>query len=604
MSFDDFIKDKTSKRSCNSEFKTKKTKKTKGINPDVTINIGQKMFVDGDFKTIWGKKLPVSVPRNATYALVLQKAIEKWKAFDRKFNGACNYTLLYEDGSYARFLPGSCKDFFDLEKYRTELGKDFKRITLFLCTHSDFELSEHYEQNLNQDNPDEDKVANVCKAEEDGVGFVNTDISTEEMQQIESDEKLAKTIQDQLYDDKSTEINLKCAEDLYDILVSKVDGDKQFFLVTRRKAPLARHLLLWQREARKNAPTSALKVHYVGEDGIDSGAMGKEFLENIVQEMKRVIFPKGSPLHSTFHVQNGDFRSCGEIAVTSIAQGGPTPCLLEPCAYDALWKDIDLVNICDKDLTNEEHTILGNVREDCTKHLDLILEHGYSGQISNDHIEEIINSLKVSFVNRRSLYMKEFKIGLNTYGLGDLISSYPDVCRPLFLQEFQAERVPDGNYLFSLLKPLYSPVSTSRRVVEESVMDHMQDLLMSLEDHKVIGRPAAVAWRGKEEVEAFSSSGDTDTTEETMEVADLSVAGVMGWLTGQKHKHSFGQKPTITIHFDHECLQRNPSHTVCYPLVGACGRDLTLPVSHMMSEKEFEDNFVTAFCMGQAFAKP
>lgn len=289
MSFDDFIKDKTSKRSCNSEFKTKKNKKTKGINPDVTINIGQKLFVDGDFKTIWGKKLPVSVPRNATYALVLQKAIEKWKAFDRKFNGACNYTLLYEDGSYARFLPGSCKDFFDLEKYRTELGKDFKRITLFLCTHSDFELSEHYEQNLNQDNPDEDKVANVCKAEEDGVGFVNTDISTEEMQQIESDEKLAKTIQDQLYDDKSTEINLKCAEDLYDILVSKVDGDKQFFLVTRRKAPLARHLLLWQREARKNAPTSALKVHYVGEDGIDSGAMGKEFLENIVQEMKSHI---------------------------------------------------------------------------------------------------------------------------------------------------------------------------------------------------------------------------------------------------------------------------------------------------------------------------
>lgn len=602
MSLDDFIKDKTSKRNCSSEFQTKKNKKTKSGNQDVTINIGQTKFVDGDLKIIWGKRLPISLSRNATYAQILEKGVEKWKVFDRKFNGEDSYALLYEDGSYARFMPGSFKDFFNLEKYKAELGKDFKRITLYLCANSDLELSE---QNPSQDNCDEDKTEVAQEAGEGSGNFVenvHTDIAIAEMQQIE-DEMLAQMIQDEWHNDNASEVNLKCTEDLYKIAASKVNVDKQNFLVMRRKAPFTRQLFLWQRAAKKNLATSELRVHYSAEDGIDSGAIRKEFLENIVQDIKRVMFPQGSPIHSTFHVQNGNFRTCGEIVATSIAQGGPTPCFLEPCAFDAMWKEIDLINVQDEDLTKEEHTILDNVRADCTKHIDFIIENGYSGQVTNGHIKEIINSLKVSFVNRRSLYMKEFKIGLNAYGLGDLISSHPEICKELFLQEFQAETVPDGNYLFSLLKPSYSPESTSKRVIEESILDHMQDLLMSFEDDKVTGRSAAVAWRdGKETREASSTS--TGIIEETMEVADLSVAGVMGWLTGQKHKHTSGEKPTINVHFDHECLQRNPSHTVCYPLVGACGRDLTLPVAHMKSKEEFEDIFVTAFCMGQAFAKP
>ncbi len=126
-----------------------------------------------------------------------------------------------------------------------------------------------------------------------------------------------------------------------------------------------------------------------------------------MQEIKTVIFPSGSPIHSTYHVQNGNFCTCGEMVAASISQGGPAPCFLEPCAFDAIWKEVDLLNIQDKDkdLTAEEHTILGNAREDCTKHLDFIVENGYSGQVTNDHVEEIISSIKVSFVSRRYLYI-------------------------------------------------------------------------------------------------------------------------------------------------------------------------------------------------------
>ena len=94
-------------------------------------------------------------------------------------------------------------------------------------------------------------------------------------------------------------------------------------------------------------------MHYIGEDGVDSGALRKEFLGNTLEEIKRVMFPNDTAIHSTFHVQNGNFRTCGEIVATSIAQDGPMPCFLEPCAYNALWKQIDVLNISDEDLTSE-----------------------------------------------------------------------------------------------------------------------------------------------------------------------------------------------------------------------------------------------------------
>ena len=538
MSFDDFVKDKTAKRNSTGRFEATKKKKAKSKNPDVTINIGQKKFVDGDFKTIWGKRLPISVPRNATYALILERAVEKWTAFDRKLNSEDSYALVYDDGSHAQFLPRSSKYFFDLEKYKTELGKDFKRITMYLCTSCDLEMCENSSKDGDHESNYETDWRAFDQTLETETGM-SSDISVEVMQD-EEEKQIAQIIQDQMCDNEWSDVNVKCTDDIYKIVQSKVDVDQQFKITTRRNAPLSRRLLLWQRETKKSSPTSQVNVHFIAEDGVDSGALRKEFLENTMQEIKAVTFPNGSPIHSTYHVQNGNFRTCGEIVAASIAQGGPAPCFFESCAFDAIWKEVDLLNIRDEDLTAEEHVIIDNVRQDCTKHQDFIFENGYSGQVTNDHVQEIISSIKVSFVSRRSLYMNEFKVGLNTYGLGDLISSHPDICKKLFLQDYYAESVPDGNYLTSLLTPRYSPEGTSKRLVEESLMDHMQDLLISFEDKKITGISAAVAWRDDDdEVVETCATGNTD--EEVLETADLSVAGVMGWLTGQKHSQAYGE---------------------------------------------------------------
>ncbi|KAK3741588.1 hypothetical protein QZH41_012530, partial [Actinostola sp. cb2023] len=149
-----------------------------------------------------------------------------------------------------------------------------------------------------------------------------------------------------------------------------------------------------------------------------------EFFEHSIQEMGKIMFPNGSPIHSSHHVQNGNFRTCGEIIAASIAQGGPPPCFLEPCSYQSAYQEIDMMSISSENLT----TI-----SDCKKYTELILENNYTGVIDEKHIEEIVGSLKVSFVTCRSIYMKEFMIGLNCYGLDNMIRKHPDECKSLFV---------------------------------------------------------------------------------------------------------------------------------------------------------------------------
>lgn len=72
----------------------------------MVINIGLKELCDVGLKTIRGKRLPLRVPQSATYDVILQKAVQKWSAYDKKFDASKQYVLLYDDETYARFMPG------------------------------------------------------------------------------------------------------------------------------------------------------------------------------------------------------------------------------------------------------------------------------------------------------------------------------------------------------------------------------------------------------------------------------------------------------------------------------------------------------------------
>ena len=76
------------------------------------------------------------------------------------------------------------------------------------------------------------------------------------------------------------------------------------------------------------------------------------------------------------------------------------------------------------------------------------------------------------------------------------------------------------------MKPCYSEMRSSRRAVEELLVDNFQDLLINLEDESDTGYTEALAWDGTDNIGNF----EDDTAErEVLQSADrVTHAGVLG----------------------------------------------------------------------------
>ena len=385
-------------------------------------------------------------------------------------------------------------------------------------------------------------------------------------------------------------------------LARQVDESSTIFIVTRRGAPLDRTLSIWSREVKKNTGNAkkVVRVHFSGEQGIDSGAMAKEFFTITLPNIGSVIFPNGQPVDSTFHVHNGNFKACGEIVAASLAQGGPAPCFMEESVYGLMADpNVPLQQLeIEKHLTISDKKLLNAIKEDIVAHTNTIIEHGYTGTVDASHIEEILSSVAISLVSKRLVYLKEFLNGLDSYGLKDIIQTYAEACKPLFVKYAGNNDAVDANYLFSSLHPEHAETGSSRRKVEESTMDLLQDFLFCLEDHPNVNCFGYA--------EAMASCEDTGEEvpagcKEDSRLPDLTPAGVLGWLTGQKHKPISGEQISITVKFDHDCLIRNPKHLICFPVVRACAKEITFPIAHMQTREAFNEVLMLALSKGQSF---
>ena len=641
-----------------SRVKGAKKKETKTAKEqDVLIYIGllewkEKMCT---LKPLRGKKLALRVSNTAKYSLLREKAEEKWRSFHSNlYDDELSYELLYEDGQKALFLPGS-SELFSLQRYQEEVGKDFNKITLFLCSSDDYlrafdktectgsddseevvtkkvKFSLHSPPPTESSTSENDQGSSKFDSEMDGKHDNNLKGDRAVMLQIEQDEQLAKELQNQVNEENlldysssadhpSSQNDLSSVEspsslknDLSSVEIpsspsdtgsvvkavqDRVDSSKQLFLVVRRGALFFRQLTLWQREVNRSSAEYVLRVCYHGEEGIDSGAMGKEFLTQMIQGIGSTMFPEGGPINSTYQIQNGNFRACGQIAAVSLAQGGPPPCFLEECVYNLLVNpDVDVKNLSpETHLTAADQSVINQIREDVTPHQEMIIEHGYTGKINQEHVEDIVQSIVISIVTRQVVIMKEFMEGLQLYGLAKIVLSNPEVCKTLFVKAAGAQDQVDANYLFSLVQPVYSAPGSSRRQVEESIMDHLQDFLISLEDEQnITGYASPVTWNYEDENES-----DQHPPQPTPE---LKPSGIMGWLTGQKHRPLNGEELVITASFDHDCFANNPNHKICFPNVRACAREITFPSAHMSTSEEFRNVFMIAYCKGQAFGRP
>ena len=287
-----------------------------------------------------GKRMALNDPP----AVLLQKALDKWKAyFSNCYDNQEDYVLFLEDYKEAMFLPGSTKEFFTLDRYREELGKDFKRITLFLCTLSDFRMSEggvigdgekskgqlwdefidlpdavdpveSDANNLPGSSKNDDKVVvNVDVQDQDHGHGIAGGLQSQELQ-IQDDFEIAQAIQASLdtgmQGSNLEEIPVKEAGDnlitysdytsVIQSLEKNVITSEQFFLVVRRGIPFQRAISLWQRESKRKSPTNLVRVKYLGEDGIDSGALAREFFSDTITQIGSILFPGGPQSNPRF----------------------------------------------------------------------------------------------------------------------------------------------------------------------------------------------------------------------------------------------------------------------------------------------------------------
>lgn len=106
---------------------------------------------------------------------------------------------------------------------------------------------------------------------------------------------------------------------------------------------------------------------------------------------------------------------------------------------------------------------------------------------------------------------------------------------------------------------------------------------------------------GSEDENKHPEDDDSDTDGPS----PITPARLLQWMTGQGHipllpseKEGFA----VIVEFNHDCTKDFGNHSVCYPIVSACAKTISLPVRHMSSYEQFKMVLTEGFHLGQEFS--
>ncbi|XP_029981811.1 uncharacterized protein LOC115413216 [Sphaeramia orbicularis] len=378
-------------------------------------------------------------------------------------------------------------------------------------------------------------------------------------------------------------------EDVLLFLTHQIDTTTEFKLCVDREDLLDRGILQWKRK-KTASPASALKVVYIGEAGIDTGALRKEFLTEMISGIENRFFEGAgnqgkNPKYSLSDLDNENFRTIGEIMAVSLAQGGPPPAFLKEWCYNFLCTgEIDFHSLSKEDVADLESCLLISRVENSTDvqslmmYADEIVSCGYTSQIKLDSKESIIRAIILHSTTRLIPMLQQLRKGMGLYGLVDQMASNPAACHSLFVPGKITK--PDADFIMMNCQPHYSERGSSKERAERKIINFLQDFLEELE----------------------MPDGETDSAADDTE--PLAVPHVLQWMTGQSHIPILpGEKRhfKITCNFDHECRERLGDHLVCYPTVSACTQTVTFPIQHLSTYTEFRRIMSEAVQYGGGF---
>uniref|UniRef100_A0A8C1LYT0 HECT domain-containing protein n=1 Tax=Cyprinus carpio TaxID=7962 RepID=A0A8C1LYT0_CYPCA len=132
----------------------------------------------------------------------------------------------------------------------------------------------------------------------------------------------------------------------------------------------------------------------------------------------------------------------------------------------------------------------------------------------------------------------------------------------------------DAVFILENSRPVFSEIGSAKHRMETNIMNFFQDYLQEIED--------------------------SDGPSNNIAPESLTVGRIMQWLTGQGHKPLLPSEKdfVINVRFHHDC---DTQHTVCFPIVSACGCTITFPSVHLKTFSEFKNIMTLAICHGQTF---
>ncbi len=307
------------RKSKGTEWKTRVTKKKDGkeTDQDVVITIGLLEWSQQALclKPKRGQRLALRVNTKDPYLSILDKAVIKWKDYNCDTYSETEYVLTYSNGRCAQFMPGTFQ-FFDLKKYKEEVGKEFRRLVFYLCTLKDHLLAENKGIDVEQDSEPPSKQ--LREYDEFDLASHDTDAFTESLlSNLQSTTTSSENIE--VNNPRSTATSTEStgppvvsqgvvtqnasftATETFDpkdlSLKEKIENISQAFQETGTEPEIlsVRRRKLWQDTAQKlgrhyiNCITP-FSVSFIGEAGIDAGGPKREFFSLLFAIIKNQAF--------------------------------------------------------------------------------------------------------------------------------------------------------------------------------------------------------------------------------------------------------------------------------------------------------------------------
>ncbi|KAJ4945073.1 hypothetical protein JOQ06_013611 [Pogonophryne albipinna] len=281
-------------------------------------------------------------------------------------------------------------------------------------------------------------------------------------------------------------------------LSGRVDTTTLFNVSVTREDIFERGFGQWRRQKR-SSPKKNLQVSFIGESGIDHGALRKEFLTEMMAE---------------------HFKTAGEIMAVSIVQGGPPPNFFRDWCYGYVSTgEMDRDSISKEDVTDPELSQLMEELEIAEPEamydlLDRITACGYSGPATWERKEEIIKAIILHSSVRILPMLQQICSGMKLYGLCEMIVQQPHNFRDLFVPGLHEK--PDAEFLMGAISPVFSELGSLRRQRESRIINFLQDFIQNIEDEEE-EKSCVVEERGTpvKITESDLDDGDSRETEST-----------------------------------------------------------------------------------------